>query len=309
MRTALLALSLAVSVTQPLQAAEPPPIIDVHLHVGEAAPGAINPATGKPTTANTAAERERLTLEQMRKHNIVLGLVSGPDAAMASMRRAGGDRIWAGAFLDDGGNVLPPTEALRKAFISGDLKVMAEIGAQYRGLNPSDPWFEPYLALAEEFDIPVGIHTGLGPPASPYTCCPKFSVNLGNPALLEPMLKKHPKLRVWIMHAGWPYLQETKAILYMYPQVYADVAVINWIIPRAEFHQYLRELMTAGFGDRLMFGSDQMIWPESIGLAVQGVASADFLSEAQKRDIFYNNAARFLRVQPGDAAARQSAQR
>ena len=48
MRTALLALSLAVSVTLPLQAAEPPPIIDVHLHVGEAAPGAINPATGKP---------------------------------------------------------------------------------------------------------------------------------------------------------------------------------------------------------------------------------------------------------------------
>ncbi|GAB3743493.1 amidohydrolase family protein [Lysobacter olei] len=289
-------LVLAAASVIPLRAAEPLPIIDVHLHVGEAAPGAINPATGKPTTASTDVERERLTLEQMRQHNIVLGLVSGPDAAMGSMRRAGGERIWAGAFLDDGRTLLPPPDTLRKAFASGELKVMAEIGAQYHGLNLSDPWFEPYLALAEELDIPVGVHTGLGPPASPYTCCPKFSVHLGNPALLEPMLKKHPKLRVWIMHAGWPYLQETKAILYMYPQVYADVAVINWIIPRAEFHQYLRELVTAGFGDRLMFGSDQMIWPESIGLAVEGVASADFLSEAQKRDIFYNNAARFLRL-------------
>src|SRR5687768_5861867 len=50
------------------------PIIDVHLHVGKAAPGAPNPATGQPTTANTDADRERLTLERMRRHGIVLGL-------------------------------------------------------------------------------------------------------------------------------------------------------------------------------------------------------------------------------------------
>ena len=100
------------------------------------------------------------------------------------------------------------------------------------------------------------------------------------------------------MHAGWPYLQETKAILYMYPQVHADLAVINWIIPRQDFHDYLRALVTAGFGDRLMFGSDQMIWPESIPLAIDGIDSAEFLSDAQKRAIFHDNAARFLRFAP-----------
>ena len=272
------------------------PIIDVHLHVGAAAPGAPNPATGEPTTANTDAERERLTLERMRQHNVVLGLVSGPDPAMASMRKAGGDAIWAGAFLDDGRTPLPPPEELRKAFTIGELKVLGEIGAQYHGLDPGDAWFEPYLALAEEFDVPVGIHTGLAPPGTPYGCCPGFTVALGNPALLEPMLKRHPGLRVWLMHAGWPYLQETKAILYMYPQVYADVSVINWIIPRQEFHDYLQALMTAGFGDRLMFGSDQMVWPEAITLAVEGVDSAPFLDAAQKRAIFHDNAARFLRI-------------
>ena len=35
------------------------PVIDVHLHAGAAAPGAINPATGKPTTANTDADRDQ----------------------------------------------------------------------------------------------------------------------------------------------------------------------------------------------------------------------------------------------------------
>jgi len=288
--TFLLLLAAIPAYSQPYSG----PIIDVHLHVGAAAPGAPNPATGQPTTADTDADRERLTLERMRQHDIVLGLVSGPAAAMASMRKAGGEAIRAGAFLDDGHTPLPPAEMLREAFASGELKVMGEIGAQYHGLDPSDEWFEPYLALAEEFDIPVNIHTGLAPPGTPYGCCPDFSVALGNPLTLEPMLKRHPKLRVWLAHAGWPYLQETKAILYMYPQVYADVSVIDWIIPRQEFHDYLQALMTAGLGDRLMFGSDQMVWPEAISLAVEGVDSAPFLTPEQKRAIFHDNAARFL---------------
>jgi predicted TIM-barrel fold metal-dependent hydrolase len=155
---------------------------------------------------------------------------------------------------------------------------------------------EPYWALAEELDIPVGLHTGLAPPGTPYQCCPKFRNSLGNPALLEEVLIRHPKLRVYLMHAGYPYLQETIAIMHMYPQVHADLAAIDWLRPREEFHEYLRALVRAGFGKRLMFGSDQMIWPEGIGMAIEGIESARFLTEDQKRDIFYNNAVRFLRL-------------
>jgi uncharacterized protein len=45
-----------------------------------------------------------------------------------------------------------------------------------------------------------------------------------------------------------------------------------------------------------MFGSDAMIWPEVIGLAIEGIDSAPFLTAGQKRDIFYNNAVKFLRL-------------
>ena len=87
----------------------------------------------------------------------------------------------------------------------------------------------------------------------------------------------------------------------VYPQVYADLATINWIIPREEFHDYLRGLIRAGFEKRIMFGSDQMMWPEAIGMAIEGIEAATFLSQEQKRDIFFNNAARFLRLQePGE---------
>ena len=70
--------------------------------------------------------------------------------------------------------------------------------------------------------------------------------------------------------------------------------MINWAIPRKEFHSYLRRLVDAGFGKRIMFGSDQMVWPDAIGLAIEGVESATFLTDAQKRDIFYNNAVEFF---------------
>ena len=54
--------------------------------------------------------------------------------------------------------------------------------------------------------------------------------------------------------------------------------------------------MRAGLGKRIMFGSDQMVWPEKIGEAVETIKQAPFLTEEQKRDIFYNNAARFLEL-------------
>ena len=40
----------------------------------------------------------------------------------------------------------------------------------------------------------------------------------------------------------------------------------------------------------------QMVWPEAIEKAIEGIEKAPFLSAAQKRDILYNNAVRFLRL-------------
>ena len=76
-----------------------------------------------------------------------------------------------------------------------------------------------------------------------------------------------------------------------------DIAVIDWYIPRKEFYFYLKRLVEAGFSNRIMFGSDQMQWPQSIGAAIETIESADFLTKQQKRDIFYNNAVRFFRLE------------
>ena len=80
----------------------------------------------------------------------------------------------------------------------------------------------------------------------------------------------------------------------MYPQLYMDIGAIVWLMPRPVLHSLLRDLMAHGLGKRVMFGTDEMAWPDAIRLAVENVDSADFLTPDQKADIFYNNAARFL---------------
>jgi predicted TIM-barrel fold metal-dependent hydrolase len=84
--------------------------------------------------------------------------------------------------------------------------------------------------------------------------------------------------------------------------VYVDVGSIVFAEPRAAFYRYLQRIVEAGFGNRVMFGSDQVIWPDVIERAIASIEAAPFLTEEQKRDIFYNNAARFLRLSDEEIA-------
>ena len=98
------------------------------------------------------------------------------------------------------------------------------------------------------------------------------------------------------MHAGWPMLDDMLATLYTHPQLYVDLAAICFMIPKKEFYFYLERLVGAGFGKRIMFGSDNMIWPDAIEEGIKTINEAKFLTPGQKRDILFNNAVRFLRI-------------
>ena len=49
-------------------------------------------------------------------------------------------------------------------------------------------------------------------------------------------------------------------------------------------------------GPRVMFGSDQMVWPGVIERSIAVIDEAPFLDAVAKRHVLYNNAARFLRL-------------
>lgn len=304
---------LVAAVSQALEgpAAPSEPIIDMHLHT---LPWSVADTPGQSedyTRSWTGIE------EELDRYHIVLALVSGSQEIAAHWQRLSPSRLIVGALFPCDGGLLPNSGGrkcfpgggsvpdlawLRTEIKAGRVGFLGEITSQYMALAPADPLLEPYFALAEELDVPVAIHMGPGPPGAiypngvcgPKPCAPGYRAALSNPLLLEEVLIRHPRLRVWVMHAGWPMQAEMIQLLYSHPQVYVDVAVLGYdaVMPRGSFDEYVCGLVDHGFGKRVMWGSD---FPQ-FKLAIAALESVTCLSAEQKRDVLYNNAARFLRL-------------
>ena len=78
--------------------------------------------------------------------------------------------------------------------------------------------------------------------------------------------------------------------------VFTDISGFMWSYPLEEVHMVIKRLIQAGFGKRIMFGTDFMGYPKMEELCIGVIQNASYLTEEQKRDILYNNAARFLRL-------------
>lgn len=321
----MIALALALA----MAAAAKPPIIDMHLHARLAGyfgadpmpmctPFRIMPRSdpkngvlegmetnGAPCdapvpAAKTDADILSGTIREMEGNNI-FGVVSGEPALIERWAAAAPKRFMPAIDYRLPGTpgksrIAPKSlDQLRALHKAGRLTVISEILAQYEGVAADDPRMDPLWALAVELDVPVAIHMGPGGPGEPYDGG-AYRVALGDPLLLEPVLRKYPRLRVSIMHAGYPMADRLRALMFSYPHVYAEIGSIVYTEPRPAFYAFLREVVEAGYGDRILFGSDQMIWPGVITPSVKAIEDAPFLTADQKRDILYNNAARFLRL-------------
>ena len=178
---------------------------------------------------------------------------------------------------------------------SGNLMVFAEIGAQYDGKFLNAPEYDSIWALAQELDIPVGVHLGEGPTGGAHFMGGSpYRVSLGSPFQLEEILIKYPKLRIYVMHYASPLVDEMIGMLFSHPQLYVDIACNVWAFPREHFYSQLQRLINAGFEERIMWGSDQMAWPKTIEVAIETIQNAPFLNREQKKKIFYTNASKFL---------------
>jgi predicted TIM-barrel fold metal-dependent hydrolase len=264
------------------------------------------PACADPLwSPTTDDEVMKQTLAIAERRNII-GVLSGPEERVSAWVKANPRRFIRGLRLQLGMKDTPSPPTLRAMHTKGGLQVLGEVTNQYAGILPDDPRMEPYWALAEELDMPVGIHIGPGPPGAIYLGAAGYRARMHSALTIEEVLVKHPKLCVYIMHAGYPMIDDLLAVLYTHPQVYVDVGIIVYNQPRPAFYRYLQAIVDAGFSSRVMFGSDQMVWPGAIERAIAVIDEAPFLSTQQKRDIFYNNAARFLRLSKEDIARHHS---
>lgn len=282
------------------------PVIDMHAHNW----------TKVTTGSMNDEEHLRKILLAYSEYNVVKAVVSGDGFDGARWAEQYPDIFLAGSMVgakpveDSRGQALVPSpsvQELRSAQESGKLHVMAEVGFFYAGLYANGEVARPYFQLAQDLDIPVGYH--LMNNAMPNSPKPTN----GSPSQFQTVLRDFPGLRLYIMHAGFPFLEETKALLAEFPDLYVEV---SWIAVDPQivgeefankFEPYLKDLVDSGYGKRILYGSDTVLSEEIIGQAIKAIDGFSWLSPEQKADIFYFNAARFLKL-PEEQITRHWAQ-
>lgn len=277
------------------------PIIDMHLHAytdDDFWGPAPNPATGALSVDN-AVDHRRQSIDILKRNNVVLAVVDGETLeAVKPWEQVLGDAAVISALRKKDN----PLELFRNMVSDGEVELFGEVGAAYQGRSPSDFTLMPFYAVADEFDIPVGLHTGGSFPGITRSN-KNFRLRLGDPLLLEDVLVAYPDLRVYMMHAGTHFYQHAVIMMVQYPDLYTDIAVLNWIPDASNFLEpFLRLAKEHGVLDRVMYGSDQMIWPEAIEMGIETIQAVDFLTLEDKKGIFYDNAARFLQLSEEEIA-------
>ncbi|MEZ4849503.1 MAG: amidohydrolase family protein [Bacteroidia bacterium] len=295
-----------------------PPIIDVHVHAMKLNPAFVSemcpwflsdmpgadPAGPPPSFTNSDCvnplqpaksdeEMQKILLEKAERLNLYM-VASGDATILHQWHKAAPNRIIPSLAISNAEQMT--VEAFEDSLSNGFYKVMGEVAPQYQGMSPSDMSLDAYFGVAEKLGIPVGIHMGTGGNGMINIANPKYRASLGRPFLLEDMLARHPKLKIWVMHAGYPMIDEMIALMGANAYVYVDLAGFIWSYPLEEIHYYLKRLVQAGFGKRILYGTDLMIWPELLETSIGVIENANYLSDDQKRDIFFNNAVRFFNL-------------
>ena len=298
----------------PATAHAPEPVIDVHRHASW--PGDADAPALAEALAEMDAEGIVLALLHINEPGDVSGwleaapgrFIGGPAMPCPVNRRAPYRRC----FAETEG--WPPLEWLERGLRRGRIGLLGEMLFVYAGISPNDPRMSPYWRLAARYDVPVAVHINRGPgPDSRIrrdgACCPDFNGEMGNPALLRPVLERHPRLRIILQHVGTgrapdllPFDEEIFALLRDYSRVHLDMTILNSLMSAETHERELRRLIEAGFGDRVMFGTDG----QPAGPILRRLEAIPWLTADQRRAILYDNAAGFLRLDARTVAAHRA---
>ncbi|MFW6138627.1 MAG: amidohydrolase family protein [Spirochaetota bacterium] len=119
-------------------------------------------------------------------------------------------------------------------------------------------------ALAQELEVPIQVHTGLG------------ELKGSNPMLLEPLIQTYPHTRFVLFHGGYPWYSQVGALAHNHPNVLVDMVwlpLISTSAAKQALDQYIEVVPSS---DRIAWGSDAWTSEEALGalLAYQHVVAS-----------------------------------
>ncbi|XP_022978991.1 protein fluG-like [Cucurbita maxima] len=138
-------------------------------------------------------------------------------------------------------------------------------GKPVRIVNKSliDYMFVRSLEVAQQFNLPMQIHTGFGDK--------DLDLQLANPLHLRSVLedKRFSKCCLVLLHASYPFSKEASFLASVYPQVYLDFGLT---IPKLSVHgmiSALKELLELAPIKKVMFSTDGSAFPETFYLGAK----------------------------------------
>ena len=270
-------------------------IIDMHMHSYTEKDFWVGTARNGLESSQTAKETLEQTIQKINEHNIEYAVVCGSLESIELYTKT--DKRFIPAYQDSEEELIP-IKQFEEYVKSGKIKVFAEVMAVYKGKTLADSIYQPYLEICEKYEIPVGYHSGGSFPNAQQLGWPNYRISLGDPFLIEDVLVKYPKLKLYLMHAGENFYENTLRMMDGYPNLHADLGVEMWLHPMTKDFavKFLKSAKEYGFLDRVMFGSDQMVWPDAITNSIDFLNDLDFLTKAEKEMIFYKNAKKFLGI-------------
>ena len=181
-------------------------------------------------------------------------------------------------------------EELRGFLSRGEIRGL-KIYPGYEPFYPLDPKLAPAYQLAEEFDVPVMIHTG-------DTYSPQGKVKYSHPLNVDELAVDYPGVKFVICHLGNPWLRDCMEVIYKNANVWADISglVLGNFSDRFESYmrRQLQEMMIWGVNPRkVLFGTD---WPISTMESYLEFMEQLVLPPADRRRIMCDNAAELFKI-------------
>lgn len=117
----------------------------------------------------------------------------------------------------------------------------------YQNFYPDDPKHMSLYATAEQLNVPILWHQGT-------SFVPEGYLDASRPAMLDPIARAFPKLKMIVAHMGHPWVDECISLVRKHPNLYMDVSALGsrpW-----QFYNALVSAAEYGVQDKLLFGSD-----------------------------------------------------
>jgi len=161
----------------------------------------------------------------------------------------------------------------------------------YEPFYPHDPRCQILYDLAQEYDVPVMIHTG-------DTFNPKGKVRFAHPLHVDDVAVDNPGLKLVICHIGNPWIRDCMEVVYKNKNVFADISGLVLGDFKSHFKRFMLQqvkemILFAGEPDYLLYGTD---WPICRMRTYLSFVNALGLSAEKKEKILWRNANRLFRL-------------